>query len=53
MSYLFACSQCGREMKTDERHVGRKVRCPGCETLLGDFYLLEALHCLDRKGLPC
>jgi unsaturated chondroitin disaccharide hydrolase len=26
---------------------------PGCETLLGDFYLLEALHCLDRKGLPC
>jgi hypothetical protein len=26
---------------------------PACETLLGDFYLLEALHCLERKGLPC
>ncbi len=26
---------------------------PGCETLIGDFYLLEALICLDRKGLPC
>ena len=26
---------------------------PHCETWIGDFYLLEALHCLDRKGLPC
>ncbi len=23
---------------------------PNCETLIGDFYLLEALHSLDRKG---
>jgi unsaturated chondroitin disaccharide hydrolase len=26
---------------------------PGSETLIGNFYLLEALTCLDRKGLPC
>ncbi len=26
---------------------------PASETLLGDFYLLEALVCLDRKGMPC
>lgn len=26
---------------------------PGCETLIGDYYLLEALICLERKGLPC
>lgn len=26
---------------------------PACETLIGDFYLLEALVCLDRRGLPC
>jgi unsaturated chondroitin disaccharide hydrolase len=26
---------------------------PGCESWIGDFFLLEALHCLDRKGLPC
>jgi unsaturated chondroitin disaccharide hydrolase len=26
---------------------------PACETLIGDFFLLEALHCLDKKGLPC
>jgi unsaturated chondroitin disaccharide hydrolase len=26
---------------------------PACETLIGDFYLLEALTCLDRRGLPC
>src|SRR5262245_45677135 len=34
MSYAFTCSECGREMRTDERHIGRKVRCPGCATLL-------------------
>lgn len=26
---------------------------PAAETLIGDFFLLEALTCLDRKGLPC
>jgi unsaturated chondroitin disaccharide hydrolase len=26
---------------------------PAAETLIGDFYLLEALMCLDRRGLPC
>ena len=26
---------------------------PACETLIGNFYLLEALYCLDKKGLPC
>jgi unsaturated chondroitin disaccharide hydrolase len=31
----------------------RHSAAPGCETLIGDYYLLEALICLDRKGLPC
>ncbi len=26
---------------------------PAAETLIGNFYLLEALVCLDRRGLPC
>jgi unsaturated chondroitin disaccharide hydrolase len=26
---------------------------PAAETLIGDFYLLEALVCLDKRGLPC
>lgn len=26
---------------------------PAAETLIGDFYLLEAMICLDRRGLPC
>lgn len=26
---------------------------PAAETLIGNFFLLEALTCLDRKGLPC
>jgi unsaturated chondroitin disaccharide hydrolase len=26
---------------------------PASETLIGDFFLLEALVCLERKGLPC
>lgn len=31
----------------------RQGSAPACETLIGDFFLLEALICLDRKGLPC
>ena len=34
MSLSFACTQCGREMKTYVRAAGRKVRCPECTTLL-------------------
>src|SRR5687767_5389045 len=34
MSLSFACTQCGREMKTYVRAAGRKVRCPECSTLL-------------------
>ena len=34
MSLSFACTQCGREMKTYVRAAGRKVRCPECATLL-------------------
>jgi biopolymer transport protein ExbD len=34
MSLSFACTQCGREMKTYIRAAGRKVRCPECATLL-------------------
>jgi biopolymer transport protein ExbD len=30
----FNCHHCGRELKADERAIGRKVRCPECETLL-------------------
>ena len=26
---------------------------PACESLIGDFFLLEALICLEKKGLPC
>jgi len=26
---------------------------PAAETLIGDYYLLEAMMCLDRRGLPC
>jgi len=29
----FLCHHCGREMKVQEQAVGRRVRCPGCETL--------------------
>jgi len=34
MSIEFVCQVCGRELKADERAIGRKVRCPECATLL-------------------
>ena len=34
MSVEFVCHNCGREMKVQEQAIGRRVRCPGCETLL-------------------
>jgi len=34
MSVEFSCHQCGRELKANERAIGRRVRCPECETLL-------------------
>src|SRR4051794_40403682 len=34
MSIEFICQVCGRELKADERAIGRKVRCPDCATLL-------------------
>lgn len=34
MSIEFTCQVCGRELKADERAIGRKVRCPDCATLL-------------------
>src|SRR5206468_4167881 len=34
VSFAFHCTECGRELKTDERHVGRRVRCPDCATLI-------------------
>lgn len=34
MSFQFTCQVCGRELKADERAIGRKVRCPDCATLL-------------------
>src|SRR5947209_3446844 len=34
MSIEFLCQVCGRELKADERAIGRKVRCPDCATLL-------------------
>jgi len=34
MSVEFICHECGRELKANERAVGRKVRCPECATLL-------------------
>jgi biopolymer transport protein ExbD len=34
MTIDFNCPQCGRELRADDRHVGRKVRCPDCATLI-------------------
>ena len=34
MSVEFSCHECGRELKANERAIGRRVRCPDCETLL-------------------
>lgn len=34
MSFEFACHNCGRELKADERSIGRRVRCPQCESLI-------------------
>ena len=34
MSIEFVCQVCGRELKADERAIGRKVRCPDCAILL-------------------
>jgi biopolymer transport protein ExbD len=34
MNVEFSCENCGQEMRADSRHVGRKVRCPGCERLI-------------------
>jgi biopolymer transport protein ExbD len=34
VSVEFVCHNCGREMKVQEQAIGRRVRCPGCETLL-------------------
>jgi len=34
MSVEFLCHNCGRELKVHDRAIGRKVRCPGCDTLV-------------------
>ncbi len=34
MSIEFVCHHCGQELKVHEQAIGRRVRCPGCETLL-------------------
>ena len=34
MSVEFVCHNCGRELKVHERAIGRRVRCPECETLV-------------------
>jgi biopolymer transport protein ExbD len=34
MNVEFSCENCGQEMRADSRHVGRRVRCPGCERLV-------------------
>ena len=34
MSGEFVCHNCGRELKVHEKAIGRRVRCPGCETLV-------------------
>jgi biopolymer transport protein ExbD len=34
MSVEFSCHACGRELKANERSIGRRVRCPECDTLL-------------------
>jgi biopolymer transport protein ExbD len=34
VSIAFLCGECGKELNANERAVGRKVRCPGCATLL-------------------
>jgi biopolymer transport protein ExbD len=34
MNIDFNCPECGRELRADSRHVGRKVRCPDCATLI-------------------
>jgi biopolymer transport protein ExbD len=34
MNVDFNCSHCGRELRADARHAGRRVRCPDCATLI-------------------
>ena len=34
MSVEFVCHNCGRELKVQEQAIGRRVRCPGCATLV-------------------
>jgi biopolymer transport protein ExbD len=34
VSIEFVCHNCGQELKVHEQAVGRRVRCPGCDTLL-------------------
>jgi biopolymer transport protein ExbD len=34
MNVDFNCPHCGRELSADARHVGRRVRCPDCATLI-------------------
>jgi biopolymer transport protein ExbD len=34
VSVEFFCDHCGRELRADERAVGRRVRCPECATFL-------------------
>lgn len=34
MNVEFSCEYCRQEMRADSRHVGRKVRCPGCARLV-------------------
>jgi biopolymer transport protein ExbD len=34
MSVEFLCHNCGRELKVHDRAIGRKVRCPGCDSLV-------------------
>lgn len=34
MNIDFSCPHCGRELRADALHIGRKVRCPDCATLI-------------------
>lgn len=34
MNVDFSCPHCNRELSADARHIGRRVRCPDCATLI-------------------
>jgi biopolymer transport protein ExbD len=34
VSIEFVCHNCGRELKVHQQAIGRRVRCPGCESLV-------------------